>query len=283
MTEWRVTRRRLFGTGAMAALAWGLRPRRLAGAEPDGAWTFAVVNDLHYFDAGCAPFFERVVDLLNGADPRPEFVLLAGDLTEHGTAAEFAGLRDVLCKARMPLYAVPGNHDFDQPDARKPYDEAFPGQANYTFQRGPWQFMGLDTCPGQKWANLPCPEATVRFVEETASRLDAKRPTVVFTHFPLGADVKWRIPNADAVLEPLKKVNLVAAFCGHFHGLTERRWREAAITTNRCCSFRRGNHDKSREKGFFLCRALPGRIERRFVEVPQSLSGLMTSPERTLG
>jgi hypothetical protein len=44
-----------------------------------------------------------------------------------------------------------------------------------------------------------------------------------------------------------------------------------AITTDKCCSLRRPNHDSSKEKGYFLCAAREGKIERRFVEVnPQS-------------
>jgi hypothetical protein len=43
--------------------------------------------------------------------------------------------------------------------------------------------------------------------------------------------------------------------------------RNTVFTTNKCCSISRGNHDGTKEKGYFLCRAKEGRIEREFVEV----------------
>jgi hypothetical protein len=68
------------------------------------------------------------------------------------------------------------------------------------------------------------------------------------------------------VLGRFKEHNLQAIFSGHFHSLTERTARGVALTTNRCCSFHRKNHDGAKEKGYFLCRARDGKIERTFVE-----------------
>ncbi len=41
------------------------------------------------------------------------------------------------------------------------------------------------------------------------------------------------------------------------------------VTTNRCCAFVKPNVDGSKEKGYFLCHARKGKIERTFVEVDQ--------------
>ena len=43
------------------------------------------------------------------------------------------------------------------------------------------------------------------------------------------------------------------------------------LTTNQCCALKRTNHDKSPEKGYFLCHAKDGDISREFVEVKASL------------
>ena len=42
---------------------------------------------------------------------------------------------------------------------------------------------------------------------------------------------------------------------------------ETVFTTNRCCAFARGNHDGTKEKGYFLCTARDGKFTREFVEV----------------
>ena len=78
--------------------------------------------------------------------------------------------------------------------------------------------------------------------------------------------------NADDLLNRFLEFNLSAAFCGHYHGLTERTLRAATITTDRCCSRVRGNHDGSKEKGWFVCRATAsGEVTRRFVEFEPSV------------
>jgi hypothetical protein len=76
-----------------------------------------------------------------------------------------------------------------------------------------------------------------------------------------------RPTNADEVLDRFKEYNLRAVFGGHFHALTERQAGDVLLTTNRCCALRKGNHDSSPEKGYFLCHAKDGKVTYTFVEV----------------
>jgi UDP-2,3-diacylglucosamine pyrophosphatase LpxH len=78
--------------------------------------------------------------------------------------------------------------------------------------------------------------------------------------------VIYRATNADEVLEKFKEYNLQAVFNGHFHASTERKVGNVTLTTFRCCTFSRENHDGSKEKGDFLCQAREGKIARQFVE-----------------
>ena len=139
---------------------------------------------------------------------------------------------------------------------------------HYSFEHGGWRFIGLDTTAGLAYQNTAVPAASLRWLDEMLTRLDRAQPTVVFTHFPLGAGVTYRPSNADEVLARLRALNVQAVFDGHFHGYTEREWNSVRITTNRCCSRSRGNHDGTREKGYFLCRAARKEVSRTFVEVP---------------
>ena len=82
----------------------------------------------------------------------------------------------------------------------------------------------------------------------------------------LGPLVVYRATNAEAVLERFKEHALVAVFNGHYHAKTERMLGQTTLTTNRCCSFSRKNHDNSKEKGYFLCEARDGKVTRQFVE-----------------
>jgi hypothetical protein len=103
-------------------------------------------------------------------------------------------------------------------------------------------------------------------VDDHLPKLDKLKPMVILTHFPLGANVKYRPANADDLLDRFREFNLRAVFDGHWHGFTERTRGATVLTTNRCCSLKRDNHDGTKEKGYFVCDAKDGQITRKFVE-----------------
>jgi hypothetical protein len=82
----------------------------------------------------------------------------------------------------------------------------------------------------------------------------------------LGENVPMRSTNAELVLRKFERHNLRAVFCGHFHGITRRKWRKVPLCTNRCLALSRGNHDESKEKGYWLARATPEKVSYKFVE-----------------
>jgi 3',5'-cyclic AMP phosphodiesterase CpdA len=250
-------------------LSLGLWPgcARFAGNGRGGSFSFVVINDAHYQSPKCGAWFERVAASIKSHNPKPEACLMVGDLAEHGTPNELGAMRDALRSFGTPYHAVIGNHDYANPIDRRPYEELFPRSINYHFIHRGWQFIGLDSSEGIHFRNTRIQPATFKWLDETLPKLDRARPTVVFTHFPLGDGVPMRPMNADALLTRLLDFNLVAVYNGHFHGFTERLWRRTALTTNKCCAISRSNHDGTKENGYFLCAASPGGIQREFIEV----------------
>jgi 3',5'-cyclic AMP phosphodiesterase CpdA len=165
----------------------------------------------------------------------------------------------------MSVRVVVGNHDHRTQTDRQPYEDSFPNSINYHFTHGGWQFVGIDTSDGTK-SQTSASATTLRWLDDELPKLDKQRPTVLFTHFPLGPLTPMRVKNADEVLGRFKEFNLQAVYNGHFHGFTERTVGKVTVTTNRCCSFHRQNHDRTKEKGFFVCQAKDGKITRTFVE-----------------
>jgi len=263
------SRRELLRCGAAGLLAVGRWPGalRAEGRDGGGAFHFLAVNDTHYLDRRCGPWLERAVRQMKGHKEKIDFCLLAGDLTDQGKREQLAAVRDLFKTLELPVYANIGNHDYAAQDDRKAFEELFPGRLNYQFEHQGWQLVGLDTTDGVRYTRTAVQLATLRWLDDTLPKLDRKSPLIVFTHFPLGEKVSHRPTNADAVLARFKDHNLRAVFGGHFHGFTERRLGPATLTTNRCCSFRRNNHDGTREKGYFLCTARDGEVRRVFVEV----------------
>ena len=257
----RLTRREALQLTTAVALS---RLAKAADAEP--GFNFLVVNDLHSIDEGCAAIFRDVVAKMRESAPAAQLCLEAGDLADSGTAAQLKTVHESFAELRMPLYAVPGNHDFISESDRSGYDEVFPERINYRFTHRGWQFVALDSTEGLAFEGTRVGEHTLAWLDAALPKLDPDAPTVVFTHFPLGDGVAYRPLNASAVLERLAKLNLRAVFSGHWHGQSERRVGSADLFTNRCCARLRNNHDGSPQKGWFVCHAAPdGTLTRRFV------------------
>ncbi|MEM9152988.1 MAG: metallophosphoesterase [Cyanobacteria bacterium P01_F01_bin.3] len=96
---------------------------------------FAIVSDLHIalpetiWDAPhrfhlvevSIPAFEQILAQLE-ADP-PDFLLLPGDLVQHGERVNHEWLANRLSQLPFPCYVVPGNHDVVRKDGNLPTDE----------------------------------------------------------------------------------------------------------------------------------------------------------------
>jgi Calcineurin-like phosphoesterase len=263
-----LTRREWLRLSAGALLSLGVWPGRLRGADAPAHdnFTFIAVNDLHAFEEACRPWFDDVVRQMKASAPTAEFCLLGGDLSENGTPAQLTLIKDSFSALGIPCHEVVGNHDYQSDTDRSAYEQIFPEQINYSFAHRGWQIIGLDSSEGTKAKETRISATTLTWLNQNLSKLDLRRPTILFTHFPLG-DFVWARPlNADDLLQRCYGLNLQAVFCGHFHGFTERRFQKSIITTDRCCSRVRSNHDGTPEKGWFVCQAANGEIKRRFVE-----------------
>lgn len=273
------SRRDVLRAGALS-LAASIWPWR-AFAETDGnsgSFTFIAVNDLHYHDPACAEWFRKTVAAMKNSAPKAEFCLLGGDLADQGKPEQLAGIRDAFKLLGIPIFAVPGNHDHITDTDRRAYETLFPKQTNYLFENRGWQVIGLDSTQGLGWKQTTISAVTLTWLDDTLPKLDRQKPTIVFTHFPLGPDVIYRPLNAEAVLDRLAEFNVQAAFSGHWHGYTERTVRDVSLTTDRCCSRFRNNHDGSKEKGWFVCEAHEGKVTRRFVEAPLAAPAAAPAP-----
>lgn len=265
-----ITRRDFMRLSAGTWLSLGLWPGRLRAGDlkSAGTFTFLAVNDLHFAEEKeCGPWFEKAVLAMKQSAPNAEFCLLCGDLADKGESGQHDGVRTAFAGLGLPLHATIGNHDYLTHSDRRSYEEVFKNQINYIVEHRGWQLVGIDTTAGDAWRDTKVSSETFAWLRENLSRLDAGKPTIIFTHFPLGADVPMRPLNADDVLTPFLEFNLCAAICGHFHGYTER-WRgSTSLTTGRCCARVRNNHDGTKEKGWLVCHAMAsGEVQREFVE-----------------
>lgn len=128
----------------------------------------------------------RAVAALNAFRPAIDAVLLTGDCVDEGAPDQYANLGRIVAKLRMPLFAIPGNHD-----TRAPFLACFPEMARragafpfvqYAVDDFPARLVALDTLDEGKPAGLLCAER-LAWLDRVLAEARAK-PTLVFLHHP---------------------------------------------------------------------------------------------------
>jgi 3',5'-cyclic AMP phosphodiesterase CpdA len=147
-------------------------------------------------------------------DPRPDCVVITGDLTDHGRPDEYAALREIIGRFPLPLHLVTGNHD-----RREPLLEAFAGSpllagghsARYTVEYPQLTLVVLDSLvPGTDAGRLG-PEQLDWLDSALAARRDV--PAMVALHHP---PVPVGIPFMDGIrLEDGPELARVVGAHGH--------------------------------------------------------------------
>lgn len=270
------TNRRSFLTSTSAGLlAAGFWPGRLFAEEAvgeNGSFQFLAVNDVHFTDPKkCPQWFEKIFAAMRRSAPKAEFVILSGDLSSRNTDVEFGGIREVLPLLGMPVHITCGNHDMTVKGDRSLFDTFFPGKRNHIVEHRGWQIVNFDSVENTGHIHTNILPENLAWLDETLPKLDPKRPTILSTHFPLGAGMERRPKNSADLLKRFENFNVQAVFNGHWHGYSNMLFKDAIISTNRCCSRFRGNHDGSKEKGWYVCEAGQGKVTRRYVAAPKEL------------
>jgi 3',5'-cyclic-AMP phosphodiesterase len=168
----------------------------------------------------------RAIAAVNALEPRPDAVLVTGDVVNNGTADEYKTARRLLGRFSMPVYAVPGNHDHRE-NFRAGL-EKFPGVAThprfvqYAIEDHPLRLVGLDTHIPRSSAGELC-EERLDWLERTLAAERAK-PTLLFLHH---APFRCGIGNMDTIrliegaerLEAIVRANpqVRALTFGHHH------------------------------------------------------------------
>ena len=200
-----------------------------------GRVLIAQITDLHvkppgrlaYGKVDTAAAVARCVAELNRFTPRPDMVVITGDLVDAGRKEEYAHLAALLAPLALPVAAVPGNHD-----DRALLHAAFPDQPyapsgaalNSVRAIGDLDLVMIDSSvPNAPHGELDAD--TLRWLDATLAA-SATRPALLFLHHPpfvtgiAHMDVQ-NLRNAvdlAAILRRHPRARLVAA--GHIHRAT---------------------------------------------------------------
>src|SRR5437867_12781529 len=106
------TRREMIALSARAGLGFGLAGRAASASDSSTeSFSFLVVNDIHYFDRRCGAWLENAIRKMQSHAPKPDFCVIAGDLSERGRREELGAVREISSALGVPLCTLPGNHD----------------------------------------------------------------------------------------------------------------------------------------------------------------------------
>jgi 3',5'-cyclic AMP phosphodiesterase CpdA len=178
-----------------------------------------------------ASALERAVAALNLLDPAPDVTVLTGDLVETGAPEEYAHLRALLAPLRMPLFAIPGNHD-----AREPLREEFIGDGylpregflNYVVEDYPPRIVALDTLvPGEGGGAL-CLDR-LRWIDRTLAEAPDRATLVLMHHPPFATGIRRMdlagLNGSAAFAEIIRgHPRVERILCGHLHRSIETRF-----------------------------------------------------------
>jgi len=195
----------------------------------------AQISDLHikrpgalaYRRVDTAAYLERCVARLIALAPKPEALVITGDLVDMGTLEEYEALKKLLAPLTMPVYLLVGNHD-----ERQALREVFADHAylhtggefvHYAVDVGPLRLIALDSqMPRQGGGHLCETRLTWLDAQLAASQ---GRPVVLALHHPpfvsgIGHMDRQRLDPASA--KELAAIvsrypNVERVICGHVH------------------------------------------------------------------
>lgn len=207
----------------------------------------AQISDLHikppgelaYGHVDTAAALVRCIRELNRLAPRPDLVVITGDLVDAPLPAAYDHLVSLLAKLELPFAAIPGNHD-----GRELFRAAFPEQGyaptgtalNLMRTVGAVDVVLLDSVvPGAAHGDLDA--ATLGWLDTAlAASAEPQRPALIFLHHPpfatgIGHMDAQNLRNAAdlaAIVRRHKRARLVAA--GHVHRATTTTFADIAAT-----------------------------------------------------
>jgi 3',5'-cyclic-AMP phosphodiesterase len=195
----------------------------------------AQLTDLHIREPGrlaygrldTAPYLRAAVQAVLALPQRPHAVVLTGDLTDFGRAAEYAHLAELLAPLPMPLYLLPGNHDERAQLRRSFASHAYLGDGEfvqYSVSLGEQglRLIALDTVePGASHGRL-----CAKRLQWLADTLDRHRgePVVIAMHHPPFDTLIGHMDRIGLVEGTQALADILAAhptvervICGHLH------------------------------------------------------------------
>jgi 3',5'-cyclic-AMP phosphodiesterase len=233
------------GTGALYTLAGGVlssvsldmalaAPRKHihTKARP---FSFLQISDSHVgFDKPANPdaraTYREAIAKVKALAAKPDFILHTGDITHLSKDVEFDDADMILKEAGLPVFHVPGEHDWLDEGQGKAYLSRFGkgtlGSGWQSFDHSGVHFVALNNVASFKPGGMGhLGEDQLAWLRRDLTHLPASTPIVVFAHIPMWtvyADWGWSTDDAVQALSYLKRFGSVTVLNGHIHQIIQK-------------------------------------------------------------
>jgi 3',5'-cyclic AMP phosphodiesterase CpdA len=229
----------------------------------------------------------RVVDQINGLKPKPDFVIMGGDLIENMYIKDYESaegsydLYDEICaQLDMPVYNVLGNNDvvpvFEGSPAEKSHvldgkdmfrDRVGNGASYRSFDHKGWHFVLLDSIEGNENRSYRgyIDEEQMKWLSEDLDKLEKGRAVCVALHIPLATisaqthidSTRALLPyfivnNGTEVIRLLSNYNVRLVLQGHHHIVEELNFMNTTYLSGGAVSHARKNRNFKHHEGFLI-------------------------------
>jgi 3',5'-cyclic-AMP phosphodiesterase len=206
----------------------------------------AQFSDLHVMAAGrnhygvdAAAGLEKCLAHLAALDTPPDLLVASGDLVDAGTPAEYARLRELLSRVRVPLCLMPGNHD-----RRAPLRQAFAdhdylgrdGRMHYHRDVRGLRIIALDSViEGRDDGDLD--EVQLHWLDALLDE-QPQQAALVFLHHPPVATGFSRMDRIAVAAQSAERLGGIiaghpqvrAVLCGHVHRSAQAAWHGTLVS-----------------------------------------------------
>ena len=205
------------------------------------------LSDLHIREPGrlaygrieTAPYLQRAVESALKLPQQPSAVVITGDLTDFGRAAEYEYLRELLKPLPMPIYLMPGNHDSRVQLRNSFHDHDYLGAhgfVQFSIAVGELQLIALDTVVPNESSGSLCAER-LNWLQQALEK-NRHRPVVIAMHHPpfqtlIGHMDTIGLLQGAAELESLvvQYPKIERIICGHLHRSIQVRFGGSIAST----------------------------------------------------
>lgn len=179
-----------------------------------------LLSDLH-IGMHRAELVQPMLDAI--AQAGADHIIVAGDLVQRASKAQFTQATALLNQTALPWFSVPGNHDIPLLNlpARlfwpfKAYDAAVPGSREPVLDLPGLRIIGVNSTYPYRWRNGLITDAQIERVRQQTG----DGPVMIVQHHPISllpGETKELMLNADRTLAAYEDMGVDLVLTGHLH------------------------------------------------------------------